>query len=189
MKHLKLIIIAFSLMASCVYGDGFGFSAGPFNLQFGGERDGGFAPIQRNVLDDPICYAIMNHKQLEMILQGTENISTKEKKVITKNLIVEPYAFGITKDGKPVLRGNVVNEKLVKEVSLKFGGEKFNEPDKDGKGHFSGMFSSDKNKNIDIRKIMDIHVLENSHFDVPKDYKSVGDPNVHVLCQLPVAQQ
>ena len=190
MKFLKSLVLMSSLLASSVYGAGFGFNVGPFNMQFNA-FEGEYVANNRSALDSPICNAISNHKQLEITVEGVETVSTKEKKIVVKTLIVEPYAFGITKDGKPVLRGNVVDEKLVKEVTLKYGEDKFDESSvsskQKDKGFFSGMFSNDKNKNIDIRKIRDIQVIDDSHFDAPKDYKGVNDDNIQVVCQLPVA--
>lgn len=189
MKFLKSMMLASALLAGSVYGDGFGFNVGPFNMQFytgGGE----YVAISRSVLDSPVCRAISNQKRLEIIIEVAENVSTKEKKIVTEKLIVEPYAFGITKDGKPVLRGNVVEEKLVREVSLKYGDDQFDETSvsakQKDKGFFSGLFSSDKSKNIDIRKVVAVKVIEDSHFDAPKDYKGITDDSIQVLCQLPV---
>lgn len=184
-------ILTLSLLASSAYGDGFGFNIGPFNMQFGASSDS-YMTSNRNVLDNPICSAISYQKRLEIILEGAENVSTKEKKIVTKRLVVEPYAFGVTKEGKPVLRGNIVEEKLITEVTLKYGDEQFDEssvPSKEKeKSFFSGLFTSDKNVNIDIRKIVQVQVIDDSHFDAPKDYKGLKDSNIHVICELPVAQ-
>lgn len=183
MKLLKTIT-AFSLLISTFsFADGFGFNLGPFSLFFNlGD------PVEHTaILNNPICFAIKNRHLLEIFVEGSEKISTKEIKIISKILVVEPHAFGVTKEGKPILRGNVIKEKLVKEVSVKYGEEQFNEysiaSDKD-KGYFSGWFKSDKAQNIDIRKVSDIRVIEGSHFDTPKDYKHSTDSDMRIICEL-----
>lgn len=191
MKIFQTLVLSSVLFAGSAHADGFGFNLGPFNLQFNASN--GYVEGERSMLDTPICNAITNQKRLEITVQGTEKVSSKEQKKIIKNLIIEPYAFGVTTDGKPVLRGNVVEEKLVKEVSIKYGDDEFDEPTaaskKKEKGFFSGMFSSDKNRVLDVRKIVEIKVLPGSHFDVPKNYKSLKDDHVQVICELPTVQQ
>lgn len=190
MKIFKLIIGCL-LLTSAVQADGFGFSLGPFSLQFNvGERV--YDNTYRDILDNPICYAISHLNRLEMIVEGSEKVSAKELKFITKKLIVEPYAFGVTREGKPVLRGNVIEDKLIKEVTVKYGEEQFDDDDleTDGKkkSFFSGWFQSDKSQNIDIRKVSNIHVVVDSHFDAPKKYKGLKDDNIRVICELPIAE-
>lgn len=186
------MIFTSSLAASAACYGGFGFNIGPFDMQFG-SPDRYYETSNRYVLDNPICHAISEQKRLEITVEGEEVVSTKEKKIVTKRLIVEPYAFGMTNNGKPVLRGAVIKEELVKEVSLKYGDDQFDETSvssgKKEKGFFSGMFNSDKNKNIDIRKIVDVQVIDDSHFDAPKDYKGIKEGNIQVICQIPVAQE
>lgn len=178
-------------MSTSAYADGFGFNLGPFNMQINGPSDN-YIIEYRSDLDSPVCYAISNLTRLEITVEGVENVSTKEKKIVIKRLTVEPYAFGVTREGRPVLRGNVIDEKLVKEITLKYGEEHFDETtvssDTTKKGYFTGMFSSEKNKNIDIRRISDIHVIEGSHFVAPNDYKGINDDSIQVICQLPVHQ-
>lgn len=190
MNTIKSLIIASMLVAGSAYADGFGFDLGLFNMHFGASQPE-YMSSNRNVLENPICQAISNQEQIEFTVRGVENINAKERKMITKTIIVEPYAFGVTNDGKPVLRGKVVSEKLVREVTVKFGEDKFDDKadaSKD-KGYFTGKFSSDTKKNIDISRVSDIHIVDNSHFDAPKDYKALKDDNVRVICQLPVVQE
>lgn len=188
---LKTLILGSFLIAGLGHADGFGFNIGPFSLQFGlPSVHGSYGMPVRSILDNPICYAISNRKQLEMTVEGAENVSAKERKIITKRLVVEPYAFGITREGAPVLRGNVVSEKFISEITLKYGEDKFDEETgsakSNEKGYFSGLFSSDKSRNIDIRKVSDVRVLEDSSFQAPKHYKGVQEDNIKILCQLPV---
>lgn len=189
MKIIKSLIVSSLLLTSSAFADGFGLGVGPFNIQFNA-LDDGYVTNDRIQLDSPICDAITNYKQIEMTVVGSENVSTKEKKIITKRIVVEPYAFGISRDGRPVLNGKVVDEKLIKEVSVKYDEDKFDPKSvSDNKGSFSGIFSSDKNKNIDIRRISDIRVIRESHFDVPKDYKGLNDDYVQVICQIRIPEQ
>lgn len=184
MKFLKALVVLSLMVSTLGFADGFGFNLGPFNLLF---NLGG--PVEHaNTLDNPVCFAIKNRNLLEIFVEGSEKISTKEIKIISKILVVEPYAFGVTKDGKPTLRGNVIKEKLVKEVSVKYGEDQFNEysisSDKKDNGYFSGWFKSDKAQNIDIRKVSDVRIIEDSHFDAPKDYKKSTDANIRIICEL-----
>ncbi len=192
MKILKTAIIAAMLAAGSVYADGLGLNVGPFNLQFGG-YGGDYVPTNRNALDQPICYAISHQNRLDIAIESVEIVNSKEKKIVSKRLILEPYAFGVTRDGKPVLRGNIIEEKLIKEVTVKYGDAMFDEtaaaPDEKDKGYFSGKLSNDKNQNIDIRKVVEIKVLKDWHFDAPKDYKGLNDKDIQVICQLPVAEK
>lgn len=146
----------------------------------------------RTVLDTPICRAISNQKTLEISVEAIVDVSATEKKILTKKLIVEPYAFGVTNDGDPILHGTVTSEKTVKEISLRAGDPRFNEQSETSQGDsgtfFSGRFISTKNKNIDIRKVVGIRVMEDSHFDVPAGYKGMDDSTVRVICQLPVSK-
>lgn len=93
---------------------------------------------------------------------------------------------GVTRDGKPILRGNVVQEKLIREVTVKYGDERFDEPfDKsDDQTIFSGVFSSEKVKNLDISRVMQVQVIPDSHFAIPKNYQGIEDENIHVICEL-----
>jgi hypothetical protein len=100
MKLLNTITLGALLLTSSVYAQGFGFNMGPFSMQFNLEGSY-YADDHRDVLDSPICYAISNQKRLDMIVEGKEKISSKEIKFITKRLVVEPYAFGITREGNP----------------------------------------------------------------------------------------
>jgi hypothetical protein len=201
MKYLSAFIAVFLFLANGVYVEGFGLDLGPISVQI--NQDNPY--VQKVIQDNPFCYAISHQKRLALVIESKSNVSDKEFKVVTNKVIVEPYAFGITKDGRPVLNGNIVEEKLIKEVTVKLGedqvdenaspkeGQPTNVPQK--KGFFSGWLSSDKNqisadKNmIDITQIRDLDVVEDSHFDVPKDFKGLDAADVQVLCQLPIAQQ
>ena len=121
MKFKKMIVLAgvsTALFASIPNLEAFGLNFGPFHLRFG-EDDGSDArryegPRREAILDNPICRAISRQQKLEFIVEGKEKINAKEVKITTKRVTVEPYAFGFTKDRQPVLRGAVVDEKLVK---------------------------------------------------------------------------
>ena len=176
------------LFTASAYADGFGFDLGPFNMHFNASEPD-FLTSNRSMLQNPVCQAITNRNQIEFTVQGSEVINAKEKKMVTKSLILEPYAFGITNDGRPALRGKVVKEKLIREVTVKFGDDKFDESAPKEKGYFTGKFSSDTNKNIDISRVSDIRVLDDVQFDAPKDFKGIREDNFQVICQLPVVEK
>ena len=176
--------------SSAAYGQGFGFNIGPFNMQF--DMEGTYyANDHKDVLDSPLCYAIANQKYVDMIVEGQEKVNANELKIIKKRLVVAPYAFAVTQAGKPMLQGNIISEKLIKEVTVKYGEDKFGDKEwsdkKDEQGFFSGWFKSDKSQTIDIQKITNVFVVNDSHFDVPKNFKGYKGDNVKVICQLPIA--
>lgn len=189
MNFFNLLAVGSILVVSGSYADGFGFNIGPFDLHF--NVDGPYrSETLRGTLNDPICSAIVHRNRLEIIVEGAEKINSKELKVVTKKLIVEPHAFGVTQEGVPILHGDVINEKLVKEVTIRYGEDQFDEmsnpPDQKRRGYLSGFFKSDKNHTIDIRKVSDLQILTDSHFDAPRNYKGVKEENVRVICELPI---
>jgi hypothetical protein len=191
MNIFKSAIVVLLLAFSSVYADGFGINLGPFSLQIGG-YGGDYISVHRNLLDQPICSAIANQNRLDIVIEGVDIVNSKEKKVVRKRIVIEPYVFGVTNEGKPILNGNIVEEKLIKEVTVKFGDAHFDEPttsDPADKGSLFGQLSNDKNQNIDIRKVVGIKVLDDWHFDAPKDYKGLNDDNITVICQIPVLKQ
>lgn len=184
MKFLRTITLGALLLSASISAEVFNFNVGPFSLIFNAGH--------RAFLDAPICYAISNQKQLEVIVENKEKVSAKEMKVTVKMLVIEPYAFGVTREDKPVLQGNVVEEKLVKEVSIKYGEDRFKDAYEEmgeREGIFSGWFKSSKNQNIDVRKIINLDVIEDSHFDIPKDYKGPKREEMRVICQLPLEDE
>lgn len=182
------LIMAISLLTGTLFAEGIGFNIGPFSMQFnvGGTY---YAEDHKDILDFPLCFAISNQKQVDMVVEAEQKLNAKETRFTTKRILVEPYAFGVTKQGQPILRGNIVKEKLIKEVTIKYGEDKFNEEGKWSKkeeNFFSGWFKSDKDQNIDIQKISNLYVIQGSHFDAPKNYKGITDENIQVICQLPI---
>lgn len=129
MNILNIIGIAAMIAAGSLCGDALSFQVGPFALEFGGP---GYA-FNRTIIDDPICYAISQKKKLEVVVKGVEKVSPKEIRIVTKKITIEPYAFKLSKDNQPVLRGNVVEEKLIKEVDVKYAEDKFAKEDGEAK--------------------------------------------------------
>ncbi len=125
-------------------------------------------------------------------IETKEIINAKEAKVTLKALIIEPYAFGVDKEGRPILRGNIVKERLIREISVKYGKNHFskekkeNKSDNEHRGFFKGIFKSEKYKDLDISKIKSVRLLDGTHFDAPKDFKALDEDEVHVVCQLRV---
>lgn len=222
MKFPKTLLLTSLLLANSAYAaDAAGFNVGSFNMEFnpvgheyqinnGGKWENHYIPNSRAFLENPICYAIANLKRLEIVIDLNEYISPKELKITIKKLTVEPYAFGLAKDGSLALQGKITAEKMLKEISIKYGEDKFhelivpsaqknksngvqNETEDDSEdysplydtGYYKGKFISDKDTDIDIRRIRWVQVIENSHFEVPKDFKQVIDDSMQVICQLP----
>ena len=191
MRLFNTLALGLSLITGSIYAEGFGFNIGPFSMQFnvGGTY---YAQDHKDILDFPLCYAISNLKKVDMVVEAEEKINAKETKFITKRLVVEPHAFGVTKEGHPILRGNIISEKLIKEVTVKYGEDKSSDDTKWAKKEdyfFSGWFKSERDQNIDIQKISNLYVIQESHFDAPKDYKGLKDENIQVICQLPISGQ
>lgn len=180
------------MLAGSVYAQELGIQKGPFDLQFN-TSEGTYVYEYKPVLDNPICDAISNQRQLEMTIDKMEKISDKEIRIVSKRVVVEPYAFGINSDGKPILRGNVVEEKVLKKVTVKFEEEQADEDRKISrewkqKGFFSGWLMSDNNQKMEIRRVGKLRVVEGSHFDIPKNFKGIEGENIQVICQLPVSK-
>lgn len=185
---MKKTLLSVLFLTSALNADGFGINLGPFSLQF--NVDGTYyADDHRDVLDSPICVAISNQKRLDLIVEGKERLNDREMRITTKRIVVEPYAFGVTKENRPVLQGNVISEKLIKEVTVKYGEDKFTGSENwenRAEGYFSGWFKSDKSQKIDVSKISNLYVIGDSHFDAPKDFKGLQEEGARVICQLPV---
>lgn len=179
------MLFASTLLVGTAYADGFGFSLGPFSLQFGGPS--GRVVTTSEMASDPICSAISQHKDLEIIVEGREKVSNKEAKIVTKKITIEPYLFGTNNRRQPVLKGKVISEKMLREVTIKYGEEeKDNAMDNQP---LSGVFQTKQKKGdvstLNIDKIQRINIVEDSHFDTPKDYdKNSYNDVVNVICEL-----
>ena len=222
MSVLKILTLGSFLLVGSAYGQYYGGynnqrDGGYNNQRDGGYRqDGGPRQGQYNVQiyqnandndnddfkdgpnsDNPLCSAISSQSRVELIVQTAKKVSDKEVNVVFKRLVIEPYAFGFAGDKRPVLRGNVISDNILKDITIKYGeGEAVNDKefqwtndeDNQKKGFFSGWGSSDKGysgKNIDIQNISDVRIVKNTHFVVPKDYKPVVDDNIRIICQVP----
>jgi len=187
---------------------------GPFSLQVFPQR----VPVmgQPNVyvhpamIEHPICYAIQSQKLLEMVVK-TSTTEKNERKIVIKRIRVEPYVFGIGKNGQPIIQGNVVAENLIKEVTIKYGeksdkkgtndenSDNINENDDEEnnyndyyanaysgrQGYFSGRFSSTKDKKtVDFQTIADFYVVEDSNFKAPEKIEAQSDI-VRIICSIP----
>lgn len=181
-----------------------------YQVNYGSRWEPRFIPNSRAFLDTPICYAISNFKKLELVVELHEYINKKEKKVLISKLIVEPYVFGFTHEGNLDLKGKIVTGNMLKEVRIKYGIDRFvdpsipnnkndevdeNEDESDDyttyydTGYYKGKYSSEKYKGIDIRRIRRIQVIEDSFFEIPKNYKQDNRDFLKIICQLPVEQE
>ena len=190
----KLIILANLICVTSLSAMGFDFQLGPFNMQFGIA-----SPLSKEFVDTPICYAISHQNQLEIIVVGKERPSPNEIKITSKRIVIEPYAFGFNSDRQPILEGNLVEAEMLKEVSIKYGEknryQKKMDDDQESfehekEGFFSGFFKSRKSKSnfytVDIRQVKEINVIENSHFEIPKNFdETFKDEMEEVVCQIP----
>jgi hypothetical protein len=149
-----------------------------------------------------VCYAIKHQKRLEITVETQELLNKREVRIVTKKYIVEPYAFGMTNEGKPVFYGNVSQNTLDNEVNIKYGVDKFDDQAVTassqkvpvtsgwfGSENSKSWFGNDKNSDIDIKNIKGVRVIEDSHFDAPKEYAGYVQPNVQIVCQLPITKQ
>ena len=156
----------------------FGIQIGPFSLQLGE----GVHADRVTILDTPVCHAIRAHKQIEVILEIREKVNDQEFSSTIKKVIVEPYLLGIDSSGRPVLKGNIVKEDVLKEVSVKYPQMK-----KGKEGVLSGFFnytgeSGEKNV-IAIDQIRDVEVLQDSSVKVPDNLQDLAK-DIQVLCIL-----
>ncbi len=191
MKLFQPALYTTLMLSSLAIVDAISFDLGPFSLQFGGySRD--YRIAHRNALDGPICFAIAHKTRLEVTLEVIETVSSKEQKFITKNLVIEPYAFGVSNDDRPILQGNIVKEELIKEVTVKFGEDRFDISNPSSKSSlkdkFATIFSSAKIKDLDISKVIHITIIPDVHFEAPSNFKGMDEKAVEVICQLPVAK-
>ncbi|MBA3236890.1 MAG: hypothetical protein H0T62_00880 [Parachlamydiaceae bacterium] len=220
MKFSIFIIFTSLLLVKPIFAaDAIDFRLGFFNMEFnpigreylinyGSGWEKRHIPNSRAFIDAPICYAISNQKNLEIVVELNEYINMKEKKIVTKRLTVEPHVIGYTQEGTLELRGKITREEMLKSVTIKYREDKFVDPidprepnDKDidesedgseeyttfyDTGFFRGeYFSSGKNYSVEIKRIKWIKVLKKSHFELPKSYKLDNRNFIKIICQLP----
>lgn len=177
MKIIKLVSLGFILLTGPL--SAFSFNLGPFDLSFNGGHG--------DTYSEQICNAIHDQRQLVVTVEGREIVNDKEQKIVIRTLLIDPYAYGIDAKGYPILRGNVVKDDLVKEVTVKYGEEQFEEMDikdnQEDQNSSSGLFSTGK-EDLDIRKVTEIRVVEDSHFDAPSSIRSFEEDKGETHCQL-----
>jgi hypothetical protein len=191
MNHLHKLALSSLFLAGSLHSDGVGLEIGPFNLNIGidDDEDGRLAP-NRPFLGNPICQAIAVQSRVTLILEAKEVTNSREMHVLTKRVIIEPYAFGFSGNGTPLLKGNVIEEKTVEEVTIKVDEDRFravNQDNQKKKGLFADWFKSETTgiNTLDLSNIKNIQIVPNSHFEVPKDYKGFkDDEDVRLICEL-----
>jgi hypothetical protein len=192
MKFKALLLSTVLSLATLQQVSAFGIQVGPFSLQLGGVR------INRALLkEEPVCYAIEKQKQLELLIKSVET-SKLERKISIQRVVIEPYLFGL-KEGQPIIQGNIISQKMVKEITVKYGEDEsdFDDDDEEERDYYinkykkSGIFGKlsffkDRNevKTFDIQDVLDLYVLEDSHFDVPKSLENLKTENVEVICRI-----
>jgi hypothetical protein len=187
MRRIDMMIITSTLLAGPLFSLGIGFDLGPFDLEFGAAPSGYVA--ERGIrLDNPLCFAIDHQKRVALIMELKETLNSKEMKIVTKKLVVDPYAFGFTREKKPILRGNVVGEKELKQVTIKYADDEFDDAQasKAGQNWFTGWFTSkEKLSTIDISKVISIEIIDDSYFTVPDNLSTTFKDEIYeVVCQV-----
>lgn len=156
----------------------FGIQIGPFSLQLGKEVHAD----RVSILDTPVCHAIRNHKQIEVILEIKEKVNDQEFSSVIKKVLVEPYLLGIDQTGQPVLKGNIVKEDVLKDVNVKYPQMKRGkEGVLSGFFHFTGKGGETNVINID--QIRDVQVIQDSSVKVPDNLQELAK-DIQVLCIL-----
>lgn len=196
-----LLVTCTSLISAQLFQEPASFTIGPLHIQFNDGNFGTYFVKNKGILDNPICYGITHHKAIVMLLIIRERISNDEIKFTTKRLVVEPYAFAVTKDLEPILEGNITEEVTVKHVITKYVDEPMQEelqalpltyksvaenPIKQNPSFFKKWFSSDSTviQKVDIRDVVNIQVLDDRLFTPDKEYKGFSDENLKVICQI-----
>lgn len=190
MKAKCLFLCLVSMSFSFANLQGTSIQKGPFELELKGTL-----PMNHMVYyDDPICYAIAMHKILEIILDSEKIVSDEERIITTKKIQIEPYLFGLTKEGMPVLQGNVIKDTMLREITVKFNTEAEEDDEsteKEKKSFFSGWFRSSKehkkiaDNEVNILQIAEVHVLENSNFAPPKETRKMFKRTINkVICEI-----
>jgi hypothetical protein len=201
--HFNWLVIttvgAFLTTASTLFGLGIGL--GPFQLDLDGgfvdERIGDPIIVQRRVVgfDQPICYAIQKRKLLEMVVEWKEQVSDREVKRTVKQVTLQPYVFGTDQDRRLILRGNIVAENVLKQVTVKYGDEdqsNTNTKKKDENSAWSGVFHPAKKNGesdlstINVERITQLRVIEQSNFKPPEDFNKIfkGSGIVNIICTV-----
>lgn len=170
MKFLVFLFLSTSL-----------FAGSAFNLEVNAEGSY-YAQNTKDIVDSPVCYAIKNQKEIEMLIDTKEKLSKREIRITSKKIVIDPYVLGMTKEGKIAIRGAIASEKLIKEVTVKFGEDRFDDNSWGPRGE--GFLSGKMNDNVVVDKIVNIYVLQDSHFDVPRNYKSQKDKMAQVICEV-----
>ncbi len=164
----------------------FEIGVGPFKLNLGGDAID--YPRRAEFIDYPICYAIREQKQLAMIVETKETVSKNEFKISIKRVVIEPYAYGFSRDDLPLLSGNLVSEKLIREVYLKYGDDyNNNTATNQNKRPLNGrLASNNREATFELNSISHIRVMENSHFNLPASFSEKMTADFQrFVCQIP----
>lgn len=170
------------LLATSVYAAALGFKLGPFQLELGGGPNRPFvvpAP-------DPICRAIKEHKLVEVTFETDEKINDNEIRIITKKVTLEPYLLGKNKEDQLILRGNILSDHILKEVTVREFTDGQKPSEKRKWSNYLRFWSDQREVDVDtlnLRRINDIRVVEDSSFKGPADLKAIFKEDVaEVIC-------
>lgn len=166
---------------------GLAIQLGPFNL----ELHGGYDLNRKALIDAPLCTAIRNHQRVEMVIEHFDKSTPNEFKSVIKRVVIEPYAFGITRDGTPVIKGNLISERKIKEVFIRYSEDRETtsqkeDVDKTKSNFFSGFWKSKNSiETLNVREVRDINVIQDSSFKTPdKIADLLKDENFRPICEI-----
>ncbi|CRX37924.1 hypothetical protein [Estrella lausannensis] len=182
MKKFASALLAIACLTGSSYAD-IGFYLGPFSLELGGRGDAPtFAIDARDTY--PICRAIDEQNLLNLIVRVREKVSDKEFKITVKKITLEPYLFGRNNRRQHLLKGKITNEAVVKEVTVKYGEEADNAEGRALPGTFK-IQNEGSISTVNVDQILEISILPDTHFDIPKDYdKDAYNDVVDVICEI-----
>ena len=169
-------LVALLFMTVPLTASAFQLQLGPFSLQVGE----GVHADRVSILDTPVCHAIRTHRQIEVILELNQKVNEQEFSSTIKKVVVEPYVLGVDPSGRPVLKGNIVKEDILKEVNVKYPQIK---QGKEGvlSGYFNYTTSSGEKNVINIDQIRDVQVLQQTNVQVPDNLQDLAK-DLQVLC-------
>lgn len=173
---MRSSFVSLMLLISPAIVSGLGIQVGPFSIELGG----GIHADRGRILGNPVCHAIKNHKQMEVVLVVDTKVNDQEFSSVTKKVLFEPYLVGVDVSGIPVLKGNILKEEILKEVSVKYakGSEEVE------KRPFFTFSTQDGEKGtINFDQIRGVRIIPDSNVEVPDNLKDLtGD--LDVLCIL-----
>src|SRR5262245_58352073 len=114
---IKGLLVFIAIISANVYGAGLESEMNGFSLQL----QGGWNINRGTALDNPVCQAINMRKILEMIVEIDEDTMAQTYRKYIKRLFIRPYIYGLNRDNQPVMRGVVIKETILQDVTVRYG--------------------------------------------------------------------